>query len=148
MSYLCYLCSYEYSSVQHTLCCVFVFLGLVYPMLPVSLESPFLIAPSVFSNVYFRGNCIYLYDIHTLVSIIHFRQYFSYNVTVSFIVEETRVHGENHRPVASHWQIRSHNVALSTPRLIDIRTHNVSGDRHWLHWLLYDYNITKLHINK
>jgi hypothetical protein len=52
-----------------TLCCVFVFLGLVYPMLPVSLESPFLIAPSVFSNVYFRENCIYLYDIHTLVSI-------------------------------------------------------------------------------
>jgi hypothetical protein len=102
MSYLRYLCSYEYSSVQHTLCCVFVFLGLVYPMLPVSLESPFLIAPSVFSNVYFRENCIYLYDIHTLVSIIHFRQYFSYNVTVSFIVEETRVPGENHRPVASH----------------------------------------------
>jgi len=31
--------------------CVFV-LCLVYPMLPVSLDCPFLIAPSVFSNVY------------------------------------------------------------------------------------------------
>ena len=65
---------------QHILCCVFVFLRLVYPMLPVSLDFPFwlplrysltficpvscvpyvasfsgfscLIAPSVFSNIY------------------------------------------------------------------------------------------------
>jgi len=59
-----------HSGVQHTLCCVFVFLGLVYPMLPVSLESPFLIAPSVFPKAYLRENCIYLYDISTLVSII------------------------------------------------------------------------------
>ena len=42
-----------HSGVQHILCCVFVlFLRLVYPMLPVSLYCPFLIAPSVFSNVY------------------------------------------------------------------------------------------------
>jgi hypothetical protein len=27
-------------------------------------------------------------------------------------VEETRVPGENHRPVASHWQTLSHNVVL------------------------------------
>ena len=37
------------------LCCVFVLpvlvLCLVYPMLPVSLDCPFLIAPSVFSNI-------------------------------------------------------------------------------------------------
>ena len=30
----------------------FDFLRLVYPMLPVSLDFPFLIAPSVLSNVY------------------------------------------------------------------------------------------------
>jgi hypothetical protein len=30
----------------------FVFLRLVYPMLPVSLDYPFFIAPSMFSNVY------------------------------------------------------------------------------------------------
>ena len=54
MSYLCYLCLFAYSVVQQTLCCVYVlcFLRLVYPSLPVSLDFPFLIAPSVFSNVY------------------------------------------------------------------------------------------------
>jgi hypothetical protein len=26
------------------------------------------------------------------------------------LVKETRVHGKNHRPVASHWQTLSHNV--------------------------------------
>ena len=32
------------------------------------------------------------------------------------LVEETRVPGENHRPVASHWQTLSHNVVSSTSR--------------------------------
>ena len=52
MTYLCYLFLYAYSGVQNILCCVFVFLRLMYPMLPVSLDCPFLIAPSVFSSVY------------------------------------------------------------------------------------------------
>ncbi len=39
------------------------------------------------------------------------------------LVEETGVHGENHRPTLSH------NVVPSTPRLSGIRTHNISGDR-------------------
>jgi hypothetical protein len=49
MSYLCYLCLFAYSGVQqHILCCVFVgCLRLVYPMMQVSLDCPFLIAPSV-----------------------------------------------------------------------------------------------------
>jgi hypothetical protein len=46
------------------------------------------------------------------------------------LVEEIRVPGENHRPAASHWQTLSHYVASSTPRLREIRTQNVSGDRH------------------
>ena len=46
-----YLCLFAYSDVQHILCC-FVFLRVVYPVLPVSLDCPFFIALSVFSNVY------------------------------------------------------------------------------------------------
>jgi hypothetical protein len=34
------------------LCFCFVFRHLVYPVLPVSLDCPYLIAPSVFSNYY------------------------------------------------------------------------------------------------
>jgi hypothetical protein len=46
------------SGVQHILCCVV--LRLVYPMLAVSLDCPFLIAPLVFSNVYlFKFTDIY-----------------------------------------------------------------------------------------
>ena len=50
MSYLRCLCLFAYSGIHLILC--FVFLRLVYPMLPVSLDCPFLIAPSIFSNVY------------------------------------------------------------------------------------------------
>ena len=53
VSYLRYLCLFVHSGVQNiVLCFCFVFLRLVYLMLPVSLDSPFLIAPTVFSNVY------------------------------------------------------------------------------------------------
>ena len=49
------------------------------------------------------------------------------------LVEKTKVLGENHQPVASHWQTWSHNVVSSIPRLSGVWTHNISGDRHWLH---------------
>ena len=44
------------------------------------------------------------------------------------LVEETGGPGENNRPVANHWQTLSHNVIHLA--LIEIRTHNISGDRH------------------
>jgi len=44
------------------------------------------------------------------------------------LVEEAGVPRENHRPVASHRQTLSHNVASSTPRLSGGRTHNISGE--------------------
>ena len=55
VSYLRYLCLLAHNGVQHILCCVFVlfFFVLCYPMLQVFLDCPFLIIPSVFSNVYF-----------------------------------------------------------------------------------------------
>ena len=41
-------------------CFCFVCLRLVYPLLPVSLDSPCLIAPSVFSNVYLQTVSVYI----------------------------------------------------------------------------------------
>ena len=52
MSCLRYLCLFAYSGVQYILC--FVFLRLVYSMLPVSLDCQLFIASSVFSNVYLQ----------------------------------------------------------------------------------------------
>ena len=48
-------------------------------------------------------------------------------------MEETGGPGEDLQPVASHWQIALDNIVSSTPCLRGNRTHNVSGDMHWLH---------------
>ena len=57
MSYLHVICVYVRVVVSNTYCVVFfcfVFLRFVYPLLPVSLDCPFLISPLVFSNVYLQ----------------------------------------------------------------------------------------------
>jgi hypothetical protein len=45
MSYLRYLCLFAYSGAKHILYCVFcfVYVCLVYPMLPVSMDGPLLV---------------------------------------------------------------------------------------------------------
>jgi hypothetical protein len=70
MSHLRYFFMFAYSGVQHILCCVFCFLclRLVYRMLPVSLYCPFLIAPSVFSNVYLGSRPIHTPNVKIQVS--------------------------------------------------------------------------------
>ena len=49
------VCCAQWCSTHIVLCFCFVFLRIVYPMLPVSLYCTFLIVPSVFSNVYLRN---------------------------------------------------------------------------------------------
>ena len=51
-----------------------------------------------------------------------------YRGTQDLLVEEIGGPGENHRPVGSHWQSSAHNVVSN-----EIRTHNFSGDKYWLH---------------
>ena len=56
MSYLRYLCLFTYCGVFFVL---FVFvLFLVYLLLPVSLDFPFVDCPSVFSNIYLVELCV------------------------------------------------------------------------------------------
>jgi len=72
---------------------------------------------------------------YQLISVMLFKVTFN-NISViswrSFLlVEETGIHRENHTSAASRWQTLSHNVVSSTPHLSGIRTHKVSGDKHW-----------------
>jgi hypothetical protein len=85
MFYLCYLCLFihivlcfcfvcrrlVYPMLPVSLdCFCFVYLRLVYPMLPVSPDCPFLIASSVFSNVYIQDD-LYIYYILLIMNLNH-----------------------------------------------------------------------------
>ena len=64
MSYLRYLCVFADSGDQRILSVFFaLFFFVLCTLLPVSLDCPFSIAPSVFFNVYFLSCCysIYIY---------------------------------------------------------------------------------------
>jgi len=56
------------------------------------------------------------------------------------LVEETKWIGENHWPVGSHWQTLLHNVLHLA--LIEIQTHDISGDRHRLLSCKFNYHTT------
>jgi len=62
---------------------------------------------------------VYTVGCRVMVRVIVFSATFNNISAISYqsvlLVEETGVHGENHRPVASHWQTSSHKVVSSTP---------------------------------
>ena len=58
MSFFRYLCLFALSGVQHILFRI-GFLHCAFPMLPISLDCQYLIAPSVFSRVIYIYICIY-----------------------------------------------------------------------------------------
>ena len=57
---LCFFCIY-WCPTHIVLCFCFAFLRLVNPMLPVSLDCPFLFAPSVFCNVYLEYYALFCF---------------------------------------------------------------------------------------
>ena len=90
---LYFLCMFVHSDVQHFavvhlfyfLCCAFLFClsssFALSPMLPVSLDCPLLIAPSVFSNVYSETSKLFiqirlLVCIHYLKASMHVVEHF------------------------------------------------------------------------
>jgi len=89
LSYLRCLCLFAHSGIQHILCCIF--LRIVFTVLPGSLDCHFLIAPSVFSNVYLKGSMALLLELGTVTNyydyvLIKQRQIYTHHSTQSSLL--------------------------------------------------------------
>jgi hypothetical protein len=80
----------------------------------VPITWPYVQNPRLLCHIYY---IIYTFMIAFSVRVMVF------NVNISDISLRSDLLGENHQPVASHWQTLSHNVVHLA--LIEIRTHNI-----------------------
>jgi hypothetical protein len=81
---LCIVMSYTHCVVYFFIVLFVFVLCLVYLMLPVSLDCPLLIAPSVFSNVYILYVTVWIYYVNNRENIFIF--YNSYRIHASYCV--------------------------------------------------------------
>ena len=134
MSYLRYLCWFAHSGVHHKRVVFFVLfvtvLCFVWPMLPISLDCPFLIAPSVLSNVYFQ---IIFASIYCIVFVFVFlfsfvfvfffqfnlfKTYFNFFSLGDFFTELRRTRGHFSHDHFSHFSHRVKNVHVYANKIM------------------------------